>query len=252
MNESELRALLRQVADRHQPPDDFVSSLWSDLELKATANPEAGHRVELISEQVSAASSHQVVDLTTRTSDERVRSGPIVSLVAAAAALLIGLFAILIQAFSGPGLIASPHIEPTQQGAAVVVDEVPATDNTSQLVRTCDRLLVETRVAAVLRPGVVTGATSHGPSALIETDVTAIELRSVVLAIEQLSDSSEIQSDVRLRHGLTSATGALDQAILLVEMGEPGLAHERIDQAKLALGEIASEPALDGCLESVS
>ena len=122
----------------------------------------------------------------------------------------------------------------------------------SPLARTCDRLLVESRVSAVLRPGVVTEATSYRPSGSVETDVTAIELRGVVTAIEQLSESDDIRGDVRLRHELSSFAGALDQAILLVEMGEPSLAYESIDRAKSALGELASEPALDGCLESVS
>jgi hypothetical protein len=254
MNHAELRELLRRASDSEEPPEGFVASLWSELEPLLDDSSQTPERRPLTPWSTADGGNRPETDRWTGRESDRVRSGPLVALAAAAAVLLIGLLAVLLAPVDGPGQIASAPVatDPPQGAPPATADGVVAEQSQSPIGRTCDRLLVETRVAAVLRPGVVAEATTYRPSGSVATDVSAIELQSLVRAIDELSATHEIRSDIRVRHGLSSATGALDQAILLIEMGEPTLAHDSIVQAKATLSELASESALNGCLDTVS
>ena len=249
MKEAELRDLLRKASGVDQPSDEFVDSLWSKLDPEAEKISEALERRPLVGLAADEV-NHTRSSWPCREPD-RMRSGPIVALAVAATVLLVGFLAALLASIGEPEQIASApaSIEPTVE-APVPAGDPSVEEGPSPLVKKCDRLLVEPRVAAVLRPGVVAEATSYRPSGSAATDVSPIELRSLVRVIEQLSD--EVRHDVRVHHALSSATGALDQAILFIEMGEPTLAHDSIHEAKATLGELASEPALAGCLQTVS
>ena len=254
MSEAEFRDLLGKASGIDQPSNDFVESLWSELDSAMETGGNAAQHSQKSTHVRPHGPKHPESDPWVARKPDRTRSGPVVALAAAAIVLLVGLLGALLASIDQPGTTASAPAptQPAEDASPVTVDDVAAEEDLSPLARKCDRLLVSNRVAAVLRPGVATEASSYRPSRPIATDVSTIELQSLIRAIEQLSDIDELRSDVRARHSLGSATSALDQAILLIEMGEPTLAHESIDQAKTTLGELASESALDGCLETVS
>lgn len=254
MNEAELRDLLRKASRSERPPDRFVASLWSELESMRENSGDARETLDRVADGASHERRPRGTDRSTRRGPERSKSGAIAALAAAVAVLMVGLLAALLAPISGPERTASAPVgtESADETPIATARDARVDQNESALVKTCDRLLVETRVAAVMRPGVVAEATEYRPSGSVATDVSAMELQTLVQAIDQLGKTDEIRGDVRVRHTLDSAAGALDQATLFIEMGEPTLAHDSIVQAKVALGELASESALNGCLETES
>lgn len=246
MNDSELRYLLELAEGPIEPSEHYVDRLWSELE----AHVEHGQVEVFPSRSPDHPAESRPIDLVQGKGKGPSISGVVISLGAAAAVILLGLSTVLLT------LARSPGTGPVTEDAAIVEDskaelsrpEAGVLQATSPLGRACDSFSTAP-VSAVVRSGAVRMEDS---GYLVEADVTLGELRSVADAIDQLGQRLDGlgQVDGSLLSSLDRADSAIDEAALLVRMGELELAYESIREARGELARLASEPTLVGCFAS--